>query len=96
MQSFIQDYGLDLAQVTFVGGGGGAAAVVPHLAKKFKVPYKIAKNAEVISPIGVALAMVRDMVERSIQNPTKKISWRFGAKQSGRWWRRGPKSKPCK
>ncbi|NLW60492.1 MAG: hydantoinase/oxoprolinase family protein [Firmicutes bacterium] len=72
VQSFIQDYGLDLAQVTFVGGGGGAAAVVPHLAKKFKVPYKIAKNAEVISPIGVALAMVRDMVERSIQNPTEK------------------------
>ena len=29
VNSFIQDYSLDLEHVTFVGGGGGAASVVP-------------------------------------------------------------------
>lgn len=72
VESFIKDYGLDKKTLTFVGGGGGAASVVPHIAEEFGVQFKIAKNASVISPIGVALAMVRDMVERTIQNPTDK------------------------
>ncbi|HAX53455.1 hydantoinase/oxoprolinase family protein [Muricomes intestini] len=71
VESFIKDYGLDKNMLTFVGGGGGAATVVPHLGKKFGCVFKIAKNAAVISPIGVALAMVRDMVERTIMNPTE-------------------------
>ena len=32
--------------------------------------YSIPDNAEVISSIGVALAMVRDVVERVVPNPT--------------------------
>ncbi len=72
VESFIRDYGLDKKTLTFVGGGGGAASVVPHIAEEFGVNFKIARNASVISPIGVALAMVRDMVERTIQNPTEK------------------------
>ena len=67
----IEDYELNAEQLTVYGGGGGAAAVVVHLAKELKMNHKIVKNAEVISPIGVALAMVRDIVERTIDNPTE-------------------------
>lgn len=72
VESLIEDYGLDKDTVVFVGGGGGASTVVPHLAKTFGVRHKIANNAPVLSPIGVALAMVRDMVERTITNPTEE------------------------
>lgn len=72
VREMIQDYGLDQDALVFVGGGGGAAAVVPHLASVFGCKPRLAKNAAVISPIGVALAMVRDMVERSISNPTEE------------------------
>ena len=63
------DYKMDPRTTEFVGGGGGASAVVPHLAKNMGHKYRIARNAPVISTIGVALAMVRDMVERIIINP---------------------------
>ena len=66
----IKDYEMDPRTTIFVGGGGGASTVVPHLAESMKHKHKIAKNAPVISTIGVALAMVRDMVERSVTNPT--------------------------
>lgn len=36
------------------------------------VKYSIPENAEVISSIGVALAMVRDVVERIIPSPSKE------------------------
>lgn len=72
VESLIKDYGLDKSTLTFVGGGGGAASVVPHLAEYMGCKHKIAKNAPVISPIGVALAMVRDMVERTVSNPTEE------------------------
>lgn len=72
VDSMIHDYSLDKNAITFIGGGGGAATVVPHLAEQFGCKHKLAKNAAVISPIGVALAMVRDMVERTISNPTEQ------------------------
>lgn len=72
VESLIKDYDLNKSTLTFVGGGGGAAAVVPHLAEYMGTRSKIARNAPVISPIGVALAMVRDMVERTISNPTEE------------------------
>lgn len=67
----MKDYKMDPRTTVFVGGGGGAASVVPHLAKTMGHVHRIAKNGAVISTIGVALAMVRDMVERSISNPTE-------------------------
>lgn len=72
VNALIADYGLDKKSLVMVGGGGGASSVVPHLAKMMGVQCKIARNAPVISPIGVALAMVRDMVERTIQKPTEE------------------------
>lgn len=66
----MKDYGMDPQHTVFVGGGGGAATVVPHLAETMGHKFRIAQNAPVISTIGVALAMVRDMVERSVANPT--------------------------
>ena len=67
----MKDYHLDPRTTVFVGGGGGAAAVVPHLAKAMGHQHRIARNAAVISTIGVAMAMVRDMIERSVVNPTQ-------------------------
>ncbi|GHV37470.1 ATP-utilizing protein [Spirochaetia bacterium] len=72
VKSLIHDYQLDLHALVFVGGGGGAATVVPHIGETFGCQNRIAKNAHVISPIGVALAMVRDMVERTVSNPTEE------------------------
>lgn len=65
-------YQLEHDQIKLVGCGGGAAALICYCAQKMKVPYSIPENAEVISSIGVALAMVRDVVERIVPNPTQQ------------------------
>ena len=70
VDALMKDYGLNKETCVLVGGGGGAAVVVPHLGEYMGCRSKIAKNSSVISPIGVALALVRDMVERTISNPT--------------------------
>ena len=70
IQGLIAEYGLDRDQVALVGGGGGAAALIPHSAQRMGLEYHIPQDAEVMSSIGVALAMVRDVVERVILNPT--------------------------
>lgn len=63
-------YKLETDQMVLVGCGGGAAALIPFAAAEMKLKYSIPENAEVISSIGVALAMVRDVVERVIPNPS--------------------------
>lgn len=66
----VAKYQLEADQTTLVGVGG-AAALVPYFSKKTGVKYRIPDDAEVISSIGVALSMVRDVVERIVPNPTK-------------------------
>jgi N-methylhydantoinase A/oxoprolinase/acetone carboxylase beta subunit len=63
-------YKLDRDQISLVGVGGGATALIGFCAGKMGVQYSVPENAEVISSIGVALAMVRDVIERVVPNPT--------------------------
>ncbi|AYV73414.1 hydantoinase/oxoprolinase family protein [Bacillus sp. PK3-056] len=69
INQLIDEYEMDRNFITLVGGGGSGAIVVPALAKYFNYKWKLAKNAPYISTIGVALAMVREQIERSITNP---------------------------
>ena len=70
VDDLIADYALARDRVVLVGGGGGAAAIVPFFAQTHRFDSRIARDADVISPIGVALALVRDVVERTIVDPT--------------------------
>ena len=69
IDELVADYELERDQVVLVGGGGGAAALIPFAAQALGLEHRIARNAEVISPLGVALALVRDVVERTIVDP---------------------------
>ncbi|MFL2094875.1 hydantoinase/oxoprolinase family protein [Marinilactibacillus psychrotolerans] len=68
----IEEYKLNKGFSVLVGGGGSASIVTPALAELMNMKFKIAKNAPYISTIGVALAMVREQMERSIINPTEQ------------------------
>lgn len=65
-----EKYKLEHDQISLVGVGGGAASLIGFCSDKMNLKYSIPENAEVISSIGVALAMVRDVVERVVPNPT--------------------------
>jgi N-methylhydantoinase A len=66
-----EKYKLEKDQISLVGVGGGASSLIIYFSEKMGVKYSIPENAEVISSIGVALAMVRDVVERIIPSPSK-------------------------
>mgnify|MGYP003384602614 FL=1 len=72
VKKFANEYKLDLDSVVLIGGGGGAASLVPYIAKKLGVDHTLAKDADVISAIGVALALVRETVERQIPQPKQE------------------------
>jgi N-methylhydantoinase A/oxoprolinase/acetone carboxylase beta subunit len=72
VDQLLKEYKLDTSIISLIGGGGGAAAIVPYTAKMMKMRHAIAQNAAVISAIGVALAMVRDTIEKSVINPTNE------------------------
>ena len=71
VNELIEEYKLEKEQSVLVGCGGGAAALIPFMGKEMKIKYRIPDNADVISSIGVALAMVRESIERIIPNPTE-------------------------
>lgn len=66
-------YKLEEEQMVLVGVGGGACSLLPFTANAMNLKYSVPENAEVISSIGVAMAMIREMVERVEPNPTPEI-----------------------
>jgi N-methylhydantoinase A/oxoprolinase/acetone carboxylase beta subunit len=72
VEKMIRYYQLDRQSVVLIGGGGGAATVTPHLGGQLDMSHRIAAHNEVISPIGVALALVREEVERIVPSATQQ------------------------
>ncbi|MEW2411004.1 hydantoinase/oxoprolinase family protein [Streptomyces griseoviridis] len=72
VDGLVREYRLDPDTAVLVGGGGGAAAVTPHLAAVSGLTGRIARHSEVISPIGVALALVREQIERIVPGATQE------------------------
>lgn len=70
VEGLIHDYALPRQGLMLAGGGGSAGVVAPYLGETMGCQWKIVKNAPIISTIGVALAMVREIVERTVVNPT--------------------------
>lgn len=69
VNELIDEYELDRKFATLVGGGGSGSVIVNPLAEAMNMKSKISKNAPYISTIGVALAMVRETLERTVVNP---------------------------
>jgi N-methylhydantoinase A/oxoprolinase/acetone carboxylase beta subunit len=69
IEALVKEYHLDRNTLELIGGGGGAAALVFYTGQLMNLPARLAKNAEVISTIGVAMAMVRETIERNIVDP---------------------------
>ena len=70
VEDLVAEYKLDRDQAVLIGEGGGAASLIPFVAEAMKLDFKISQDAEVISCIGVALALVRETIERVIPNPS--------------------------
>jgi N-methylhydantoinase A len=71
VEDLIRDYHIPPAVLCLAGGGGSAGVIVPYLGERMHCRWNVVKNAPVISTIGVALAMVREVVERTIVQPTE-------------------------
>lgn len=68
VEALIDEYRLDRDQAVLIGEGGGAGSLIPYVSEVTKLPFQISRDAEVISSIGVALALVRETIERVIPN----------------------------
>ena len=72
VNQLMREYELSPSTLCLAGGGGSAGVIVPYLGKYLGMRWKIVKNAPIISTIGVAMAMVREVVERTVVNPTEQ------------------------
>ncbi len=69
VEGLARHYHLEREGIKLVGEGGGAGALVPFIAEQMQLEHEISRDAEVISSIGAALALVRDVVERLVPHP---------------------------
>ena len=58
VQGLIAEYELDADQRLLIGEGGGAGSLIPYISERMGLSCEISKDAEVISSIGAALALV--------------------------------------
>ncbi|MCP4176942.1 MAG: hydantoinase/oxoprolinase family protein [bacterium] len=72
VDALIREYELNLNVIRFIGGGGSGGVLIPYLGDLMNVKWAIAKNAPFISTIGVALAMVREIIEKTVLNPSNQ------------------------
>jgi N-methylhydantoinase A/oxoprolinase/acetone carboxylase beta subunit len=68
VEQLLADRRMSRDTTDLIGGGGGAGALVPAVGKVLGLPVRIAPNAAVVSAIGTALALIREMVERTVPN----------------------------
>ena len=72
IEHLIKEQQLDADQQLLVGMGGGIGALLPSVAERLGLPFELAKDAEIISSIGAAMAMVREVVERANPDPSSE------------------------
>jgi N-methylhydantoinase A len=70
VKELAKDHGLQGAPL--YGGGGAASVLGPVIARRLNIPFQAVENADVISSIGAALAVIRVERERTVtrQDPT--------------------------
>jgi N-methylhydantoinase A/oxoprolinase/acetone carboxylase beta subunit len=71
VEALVSDRRMNRETTGLVAGGGGAAALVPAVGQRLDMPVRLAPNSPVVSAIGTALAVVRDVVERTVPEATE-------------------------
>jgi len=71
VEHLLEDRGMSRAATELVAGGGGASALSPAVAERLGLELRVAPNAPVVSAIGTALAVVRDVVERTVPDASE-------------------------
>ena len=71
VEGLLADRSMNRETTELVAGGGGASALAPAVGKRMGMSVRVAPNAPVVSAIGTALALVRDVVERTVPEATE-------------------------
>jgi len=71
-EELIEQRGMSRRATELIAGGGGASALVPAVGERLGLSVRLAPNAPVISAIGTALALVREVVERTVPEASEE------------------------